>query len=348
MEHRSYMIKQGGSHKSVSFLFFILVFSSFSSFVSSDNSSLNDYYEVEILDPQIIDIVSHDSSAFTQGLLIHEGKLYESTGLYGESSLRIVNTTTGQVEKIIEVPDNFFAEGLAMMNNSLLQLTWKGNLGFIYNSSSLELTGNFTYDGEGWGLCNTQMGNLWLSDGSYQLFKISSENLSLFEASLIVKYNNSPINQLNELECPFENGLIYANVWLEDRIIAINSSSGDVCFEYDFQSIRSQYENEDSKELNGIAFDPSNSLFWVTGKNWSNYYLVDLQGSSQDCKLVEQTDICCEDKTMPLLQILVIILLGIFVMPFSWPLFGLIFYKLFRRQTQLPPPSGIIEDTHGE
>jgi hypothetical protein len=192
------------------------------------------------------------------------------------------------------------------------------------------------------------MDNLWLSDGSYQLFKISSENLSLFEASLIVKYNNSPINQLNELECPFENGLIYANVWLEDRIIAINSSSGDVCFEYDFQSIRSQYENEDSKELNGIAFDPSNSLFWVTGKNWSNYYLVDLQGSSQDCKLVEQTDICCEDKTMPLLQILVIILLGIFVMPFSWPLFGLIFYKLFRRQTQLPPPSGIIEDTHGE
>jgi len=345
MEHRSYMIKQGGRLKSVSFLFFIVVFSSFSPLVSSDSSSNIETTEVKILVPEVIDVIVHDSSAFTQGLLIHDNKLYESTGLFGESSLRIVNMSSGQVEKIINLSDDYFAEGLAIVNNSLIQLTWKSNVGFLYNPSSLELIGNFSYDGEGWGLCSTSSGNLWFSDGSYQLSRMFSDNFSFSDESLTIRYNNSPINRLNELECPFDSGLIYSNVWLEDRIIAISPSTGDVCLEYDFTDLRSQYENENSKELNGIAYDSQTSLFWVTGKNWSNYYLVDLQGTSQDCQLV--TPVHTSTNYSPF-QILAIVLLGIFVMPFSWPLFGLIFYKLFRRQTQQPPPSAIIEKEYGE
>ena len=344
MEHRSYMISEGGGGKSVSILIFILVFSIFSSLVSSDSTSIDEPHIVEVISPEVIQVIPHDSSAFTQGLLVHNGKIYESTGLYGESSLRIINTSTGVVEQIIQLSDNYFAEGLAIINNTLIQLTWKENIGFIYNSTSLELLGNFTYEGEGWGLCSNH-NNLWFSDGSYQLSKISSENLSFFDEPLTIEYNNSPINMINELECPFNSGLIYANIWLEDRIISISESTGDVCFEYDLTDIRSQYENENSGELNGIAYDSSNSLFWITGKNWSNYYLVDLNGTSQDCQLIEQLDIKSSTSSV---EIILIIILGIFIMPFSWPFFGLIFYKLFRRQTQHTPPSGTTEDVHEE
>ena len=106
-------------------------------------------------------------------------------------------------------------------------------------------------------------------------------------------------------------------------------------------NIRNQYENESSRELNGIAYDSSTSLFWITGKNWSNYYLVDLNASSQDCHKGEEIDIIATGSS---LEIIIIILLGIFVMPFSWPVFGVVFYKLFRRQTQHPPPSAINEN----
>ena len=117
--------------------------------------------------------------------------------------------------------------------------------------------GNFTYDGEGWGLCSTDNDRLWFSDGSYQLTEMSSENFSLSNLGLTIRYNNSPINRMNELECPFDSGLIYANIWLEDRIVSINQYTGDVCFEYDLTNIRNQYENESSRELNGIAYDLS-------------------------------------------------------------------------------------------
>ena len=174
------MIKQGGSVKSVSIMIFILIFSTFSSLVSSDSPYIDESHIVEIIDPEVIQVIPHNSSAFTQGLIFHNGKIYESTGLYGESSLRIINTSTGLVEKMIQLSDDYFAEGLTIVNNTLVQLTWKENIGFLYNSSSLELLGNFTYEGEGWGLCNNQ-NNLWFSDGSYQLSKISPETFSFFD-----------------------------------------------------------------------------------------------------------------------------------------------------------------------
>ena len=267
------MVVRGGGHKSVLFLFFILLFSSFSGLVSSDSSTDSEVNNVEIIFPEVIDTLPHDSLAFTQGLLFLDGKLYESTGLYGESSLRVVNTTTGEIEKIANLSETYFAEGISVSNGNIIQLTWRENIGFIYNISTLEQIDSFSFDGEGWGLCSTPNGEIWYSDGSYQISKLNPNNLSSVIYSQTVYYNNSPINRLNELECPFDSGLIYANVWLEDRILAINSSSGNVCSEYDFSHIRVQYENNNSKELNGIAYDEESSLFWITGKNWSNYYL---------------------------------------------------------------------------
>ena len=342
------MTEHRGGHKSVWLIFLILLFSSFSASVSSNSSLDNRPKNVEKISPEVIEILPHDSSAFTQGLLFLDSKLYESTGLYGESSIRIVNTTTGEIELITNLSETYFAEGITVSNNSIIQLTWRENIGFIYNTSTLENIGNFSIDGEGWGICTTPNGDIWLSDGSYQLSKINPNNLSSITDSLTVFYNNSPINRLNELECPFDSGLIFSNIWLEDKILAINSSTGDVCSEYDFSEIRMQYENNYSQELNGIAYDHELSLFWITGKNWSNYYLVDLQINSDFCQLSEKSEICCTEDNFSLFETLLFISVGIFIMPFSWPIFGMIFYKIFRRQTQHPPPPRVIKDTSEE
>lgn len=343
MEHRSYMAEQRGGYKSVWLIFFILLFSLFSVPVSSNSSLENISNNVEKVFPEVIEILPHDPSAFTQGLVFLDSKLYESTGLYGESSIRIVNITTGAIESITNLSEIYFAEGISISNDSIIQLTWRENIGFIYNISTLENIGNFSIDGEGWGICSTPSGDIWLSDGSYQLSRINPNNLSSTTGSLTVYYNNSPINRLNELECPFDSGLIFSNVWLEDKILAINPSTGNVCAEYDFSEIRIQYENNNSRELNGIAYDNESSLFWITGKNWSNYYLVDLEIESAFCQLSE-SEICCDEDSFFPFKVLFFIIVGIFLMPFSWPIFGMIFYKIFRRQTQHPPPPRTIKD----
>jgi len=342
------MVGQGRGHKSVSLLFFILLFPSFLGIVSSDSTPDTELNYVERIFPEVIETLPHDPSSFTQGLVFLDGKLYESTGLYGESSLRVVNITTGEVEQITNLSDIYFAEGISVSNNSIIQLTWKENIGFIYNISTLENIGNFTINGEGWGICTTQSGNIWLSDGSFQLSKIDPSNLSSILETLTIYYENSPINRLNELECPFDSGLIYSNIWLEDKILAISPSSGNVCSEYDFSEIRQQFENNNSKELNGIAYDSQSSLFWITGKNWSNYYLVDLEAHSEDCQISEKLDNCCNDDNFSPLKVILLIIVGIFFMPFSWPIFGMIFYKIFRRQTQQPPPPRNIEELSEE
>ncbi len=339
MEHRSYMKRERRGPKSVFFVLFALIFSSLFGVVSSDSIDENNLKNVEKISPELIEILPHDPLAFTQGLAYFNGQIYESTGLYGESSLRVVNTTTGAIEQITNLSDQYFAEGISILNNSIIQLTWRENIGFIYNISTLEKVGEFSINGEGWGLCTTGEGNIWLSDGSFQLSKVNPNNLSSIIDTLTIYYNGSPINRLNELECPNNSGLIYSNIWLEDRILSINSSTGDVCMEYDFSNIRLQYENNNSKELNGIAYVGESSLFWVTGKNWSNYYLVELPGDSDQCNVLEKSDDCCDDDVFSPFRMIIIIIIGIFIMPFSWPIFGMIFYKIFKRQTQHPPPT---------
>ena len=149
----------------VIFCIFLSVFSPVSSVVSQTS----EVWQVVVIEPELIGQVPHDESAFTQGLEIHSGKFYESTGLYGESSVRIVNMETGQIETQYNLSDDYFAEGLTIWNNSIIQLTWKENIAFIYDTDSLQQIGNFSYKGEGWGVCNFDESGLWFSDGSGHL-----------------------------------------------------------------------------------------------------------------------------------------------------------------------------------
>ena len=140
------MAEQRGGHKSVWLIFFILLFSLFPAPVSSNSSLENISNNIEKVFPEVIEILPHDSSAFTQGLVFLDGKLYESTGLYGESSIRIINITTGEIESITNLSETYFAEGISISNDSIIQLTWRENIGFIYNISTLENIGNFSID----------------------------------------------------------------------------------------------------------------------------------------------------------------------------------------------------------
>jgi len=225
-------------------------------------------------EPQILSIVPHDSNAFTQGLEIYEGKFYESTGLYGSSSVRIVDMSTGEIELQYNLSEDYFAEGLTIYNDTIIQLTWRENIGFIYDVETLDLIGNFTYEGEGWGICRSPNEDHFKISNGTEGIQYLSDNFSYdgeLEIFLLSKGIRELVDNLNELECT-SNGIL-ANVWYEDWIHLIDSR-GKVCRTIDFSSVREQYENESSGVMNGIAWDQNNGTYWVTGKNWLNYYEV--------------------------------------------------------------------------
>ena len=173
---------------------------------------------------QIVNIWPHDSNAFTQGLILMDGKLLESTGQEGRSSLRSVELATGKILKKVDVPEPYFAEGIALLNGKVYQLTWQHQLGFIYDSQTLERVGQFDYDGEGWGL-TTDGKSLILSDGSNRLRFIDPSSFRVTKTISVVD-GTAPVRDLNELE--FVQGEIYANVWHQDRIAAIDPQTGRV------------------------------------------------------------------------------------------------------------------------
>lgn len=207
----------------------------------------------------------HDPEAFTQGLLFHGGKLYESTGRYGESSLREVELETGRVVRKVDVPAQYFAEGLALLDGKLHQLTWQQGTGFIYDLAGFQQTGTFPYDGEGWGL-TTDGRSLILSDGSNVLRFIDPETHEV-RRTLDVKDGGEFIHQLNELE--WVRGEIWANVWHDERIARIHPETGRVIGWLDLSGILPDATRGDPEAvLNGIAYDAENDRIFVTGKLW--------------------------------------------------------------------------------
>jgi glutamine cyclotransferase len=220
---------------------------------------------VQELRVQVLRRLPHDPKAFTQGLLWHAGKLYESTGLYGESSLRRLNPVSGVIEKEIDLPPQLFGEGLARIDNQLIQLTWKEGLARRYRLADFELAGQWRYDGEGWGLCYDGHA-LVMSDGSATLTWRNPESF-VVERRAEVRMSGSPVTRLNELECA--EGWIYANQLNSDWIYRIDPSNGRVVARINAGHLDPADEAQPERVLNGIAYDEASHHFYLTGKKWS-------------------------------------------------------------------------------
>jgi glutamine cyclotransferase len=223
---------------------------------------------------EIINTYPHDSNAFTQGLVFYQGDLYESTGLNGQSSIRKVALQTGQVLKIVDIPTQFFGEGLALFNGRVYQLTWQSQRGFIYDLDSFDLLNTFSYTGEGWGLTHDGRA-LIMSDGSNQLRFLDPDT---FEVQRVVSVfeGSRPINYLNELE--YIKGEIYANVWLTDRVVRIDPQSGRVVAWIDLTGLLSPADRVRGVDvLNGIAYDEAGDRLFVTGKLWPKLFEISLK-----------------------------------------------------------------------
>ena len=224
---------------------------------------------------KVIENSTHQNDAFTQGLLWHQGMMYESTGIYGESTLREV-FPNGTVNRSVDLDLTQFGEGLSIVGEQLIQLTWKENTALIWNLSDFTLVGNFSYDGEGWGLCNNGT-SLVMSDGTSQIDFRNPSDFSITR-SINVTLDGEELGQLNELEC--DSSHIWANVFQTDEIVRINSSTGVIDQVIDASSLGGE---DNGGYLNGIAFDSDGDM-WLTGKNWPKIFEVELE------LVVEPTD----------------------------------------------------------
>lgn len=224
----------------------------------------------------VLDVLPHDSSAFTQGLVLHDGVFYESTGLYGASTVRIVDPETGELLASVSLDDRYFGEGLEVVGSRVVQLTWKEQTAFVWETGTLEPLGTYTYDGEGWGLCAFD-DRFVMSDGSATL---TFRDLDSFEVTGTVEVVSSgePVEKLNELECVGE--LVYANVWFSDEIMVIAADSGKVVARVDASSLRGELSSTEGIDvLNGIAHDPDRGVFYLTGKLWPTIFEVQIDPS---------------------------------------------------------------------
>jgi glutamine cyclotransferase len=223
---------------------------------------------------EVVHTYPHDRFAFTEGLFYLDGFLYESTGLEGESSIRKVQLETGEVVQKYEVPAQYFGEGIVNWNDRLIQLTYKTQVGFVYNFATLALERRFEYPGEGWAL--TQDGKrIIMSDGSSQIRFWNPDTLN--ETNRItVTDQGSPVSNVNELE--WIKGEIYSNIWTTDRIARINPASGKVTGWIDLTGILDAADRipGHTDVLNGIAYDAKGDRIFVTGKRWPKLFEIRL------------------------------------------------------------------------
>lgn len=224
---------------------------------------------VELLVPEVISVRPHDELAFTQGLLLADGVFFESTGR--TSSVREVDPETGEVIRERAVPD-YFAEGLALVGDRLIQLTWRDGIALIYDRDTFEYEGAFYYNVEGWGLCYDGE-SLYHSDGSQYLYRRDPETFEILDR-IAVTYGGQPVIRLNELECVGD--YVYANVWQTDYILRIAKATGVVDGLIDASDLLTpeQRPTDSNGVLNGIAYDPENDVFYITGKLWSLLFEV--------------------------------------------------------------------------
>jgi len=226
------------------------------------------------LDYRIVGSFPHDQEAYTQGLLFHEGHLYESSGLYGASSVRRVDPSSGNI--LLETPldSAYFAEGLALVGSELILLTWKEEVALVYDLETLELTRQLEYEGEGWGLCYDGA-SLYMSNGSDTIYQRDAATFAIQNAYPVTR-DGVAVSQLNELECVGES--IYSNVYQTDRILQIDKTTGQVSGELNGLALATAggRPRDPAAVLNGIAYIPETDVFLMTGKLWPQILAVKL------------------------------------------------------------------------
>lgn len=234
----------------------------------------------------VLKAIPHDTAAFTQGLEVYNGVILESTGLVGQSTLRKLNTISGKIEKKQSLPNDIFAEGITVLNDTLYQLSWQNHLVLVYDAKTFKQFGTLPWSGEGWGITNNGK-ELIISEGSDKLYFVQPGTLKLNKV-LSVRDNYGAVNNLNELE--MVDGFIFANRWQYDYILKIDPVSGLVVGMINMQDIlqkhtqtdlsylkmRGNTPNEAGAVLNGIAYDQSRQIFYITGKLWPEIFEVKL------------------------------------------------------------------------
>lgn len=226
----------------------------------------------QALRTRVVRSFPHDRAAFTQGLLFFDGKLYESTGLVGRSSLRRVDPESGAVEAQVPLDPTVFGEGLERVGGRLYQITWQDGRALVWTLSSFTKEREFRYEGEGWGLCWDGK-HLVMSDGSDRLAFRDPETFAKV-GEVAVRRAGEPVRNLNELECV--DGLVYANVWQDTHIARIDPRTGDVTAWIDASGLLAPDERAGADVLNGIAYLPTTGHFLVTGKLWPRMFEVEL------------------------------------------------------------------------
>lgn len=219
----------------------------------------------------------HDRAAYTQGLFIHEGQLYESTGRVGQSSLRLVDLETGEVLRSVDVPPPYFGEGSTQIGDEIFMLSWTSQQGWIFDAESFERVDSFTYPGEGWGL-TTDGTSLIMSDGTDTLRFLDPADISL-QRSLEITYLGRPMSRINELE--WVDGEIWANIWMTTTIVRIDPETGRVTGQINLADLVPRgVRNDRDAVANGIAWNAETGAIYVTGKLWPNLYEIRMIGDT--------------------------------------------------------------------
>lgn len=240
----------------------------------NSNSSRGTSAGVPVYGYEVVNTYPHDAQAFTQGLIFQDGEFLESTGLEHRSTLRRVELQTGKVLQKIDVPGYFFAEGMTLFGGKIYQLTWTGMKGFIYDPKTFEKTGEFKYEGEGWGLTH-DADSLILSDGSDEI-RFLDPNTHAVKRTISVTDAGRPVEEINELE--YVKGEIYANIWHNNRIARIDPSDGRVKGWIDLSGLLKPGEvTSEEAVLNGIAYEEKGDRLFVTGKLWPKIFEIKLK-----------------------------------------------------------------------
>lgn len=223
---------------------------------------------------RVVATYPHDPNAYTQGLVFIDGVLYEGTGQWGESELRRVDLDSGSVVQSHKLADEYFGEGIVLLNDRIYQITWKAGIAFVYDRETFEQISSFTYQGEGWGL-TTDGDRLIMSDGSNRLTFRDPETFEVLD-TVEVQADGQPVPRLNELE--YIDGEVWANIYQTDWIVRIDPESGEVVGWLDMRGLKPaddpRWANVDV--LNGIAWDADGGRLFVTGKDWPELFEIEL------------------------------------------------------------------------